>query len=409
VYSENICINQQAGKLKNGVSKELGLAESIANQDNHKDFRILLKIDDSAFNLFIGANDLTQVPFYENWALGLEQLLQKLEKDNVPKFEFIRDNGFGEWYENEMTTKNGVIEKKELYYSNWWAIKQLPESFFIYQYQTEKQAKLIYENESSFPTSKISNCLSSFSDVITSSIEHEGSLIEIKPVNIFEVKINEVLLGFENEDFPNHRDTENHFKQLLKRIFHLIMKNRKMYWFEMSNRKLAYYYTPANLNTLKVKFKYPFRGEKRKTKTKNLLGTYQYKNHWHYAVSVKPILSPIVGYSLKNHLTFSDDGFKSWDDKDKIHSHRRRKAKASKYFNEAWRDFQCAFLNALKNKDDKIEIQLSNSFTLQMTSWTEMYWSDFGYFEPKDKERQGLMSDFYESEDEEDEEELKVE
>jgi hypothetical protein len=38
-----------------------------------------------------------------------------------------------------------------------------------------------------------------------------------------------------------------------------------------------------------------------------------------------------------------------------------------------------------------------------------MYWSDFGYFEPKDKERQGLMSDFYESEDEEDEEELKVE
>jgi hypothetical protein len=139
-----------------------------------------------------------------------------------------------------------------------------------------------------------------------------------------------------------------------------------------------------------------------------LLGTYQHSNFWHYAVSAKPILTPIVGYSLKNHLTFSDNGFKSWDDKDKIHSHRRSKAKLSKYFNEDWRDFHCAFLNSLSNAEGKIEIPLNNSFVLSMSSWPEMFWADFGFLEPWDKERQGLMNDYYEEIESEESDEAKV-
>ena len=406
VYSKNIFQKDSKGeiilgKLKDGVYKEFSFAESISKQKELKDFIALVNIDGSDYNLFIGADRLNQIPFFENWANGLEQVAKKLEKDDIPKFAESRNSGFGNWFENEMTTKNGIVDRKELYYSNWWGIKKLPDSFFIYQFQTDKQAKLIYEKVNEFPISKISNCLSSYDNEINLQIEHEGETIEIKPSAKFEIKVTDVLLGFEGEIFPSHRDAENHFKQLLKRVFHLLMKNRKMYWHEMSNKRLAYYYTPANLTTQKIKFKYPFKTDKVKPKTKNLLGTYQHTTFWHYAVSAKPILSPIVGFSLKNHLTFSDDGFKSWDDKEKIHSHRRKKAKMSKYYNEDWRDFQSAFLNALCNKDGLIEISLSKSFVLSMGAWTEMFWADFGFFEPWDKERQSLLSDYYEEAEEE--------
>ena len=137
------------------------------------------------------------------------------------------------------------------------------------------------------------------------------------------------------------------------------MKKRGMFWYEMANRKLAYFYTPANLRGLKVKYEYPLRGSKRKKKTKNLIGAYKNIWKWHYAVSIKPILFPIIGYSLKNHLTFSDDGFKIWEDKNKIHSHRRSKGKT--FYNEEWRDMFFAFLNGLCNSEGRIEIELKKT------------------------------------------------
>jgi hypothetical protein len=402
VYSKNIFQNNEfgeiiTGKLKDGIYKEYSFAETIGKQQKDLvDFIILMNIDGSDYNMFIGADRTIQIPFYENWALGFEQLTKKLEKDSVHQSEQQRNAPFGNWYENEFKIKNGIIKKKELYYSNWWQINQLPDFFYIYQFQTDKQAKLIYERNNIFPISKISNCLSSFYNEIDLHVEDEEGIVELKLTGKFKISIKDVLLGFEKEKFPTQKDAENHLKQLLKRIFHLLMKNRKMYWHEMSNKKLAYYHTPASLDNLKVKFKYPYKSEKVKPKTRNLLGTYQHSSYWHYAVSAKPILTPLVGYSLKNHLTFSDDGFNSWEDKDKIHSHRRSKSKVSRYFNEDWRDFQCAFLNSLSNSEGKIEIPLNKSFILSMGSWPEMFWADFGFFEPWDKERQSLMNDYYE-------------
>lgn len=400
VYSKNIFQRDQSqemipGRLKDGIYKEFSFAETIGKQNrNLIDFMILMNIDGSNYNLFIGADRTTHIPFFENWAVGFEQLVKKLEKDKTPKIEKNLDLGFGTWYEDQLKIKSGIIPRKELYYSNWWPIKKLPESFYIYQFQTEKQANLIYRKENSYPISKISNCLSSFDNEIDMHVTDEIGTVELKPTGKFSITLSDVLLGYDDEKFPSHRDSENHLKQLLKRVFHLMIKYRKMYWHEMSNKKLAYYHTPASLNNLKVNFKYPYRSKKQ-SKTKNLLGTYQHSSFWHYAVSVKPILTPLIAYSLKNHLTFSDDGFKSWEDKDKIQSHRRSKAKTSKYFNEDWRDFQCAFINSLCNSEGKLEIPLNKSFILTMELWPEMFWADFGYFEPYDKDRQSLLTDFY--------------
>jgi hypothetical protein len=415
VYSKNICQKDQdgnpiLGKLRDGIYKEFSLAESIAKQYTLKDFIILLNIDGADYNLFIGADRLNQITFHENWATGFRQLEKKLKNSGIPKNSSNIDNNFWDWYKNQYVCKNGIISKKELYYSNWWPISQLPEFFYIYQFRSEKQAKEIYGQENRFPISKISNHLSSFEPDLLFEFGEEDNKFTVRPQNIFHIKISDIINGLNSDDFPTQRDAENHLKSLLRRVFHLIMKNRKMFWYEMANKRQTYFYTPANLDSWKVKFEFPFR-PKRKRKTKNLIGTYRRSEYWHYAVSCKPILEPIMAFSLKNHLIFTSDGFDVWKDKEgninkkKIQTHRRSKASISRFFNEEWRDMLLAFINGLK-KDGRIEIRLSKNFVLEMPLITEFFWADFGYDDPYDRIRQGLLSEYevdVEEGDEEDE------
>ncbi|MBS1776384.1 MAG: toll/interleukin-1 receptor domain-containing protein [Bacteroidetes bacterium] len=406
VYSKNIFQkdndgNPIAGKLKDGVYKEYSFAESIGKQNNINDFIVMMNIDASNYNLFIGADRLNQIPFYENWANGFKQLEKKLQKDNVPEKSQEIQTDFGSWYEQQFVCNNGITSKYELYYTNWWDIKQLPEYFYLYQFQSPKQATIIVKQFLDYPISKITNYLSSFEERKEFTIDQDNNTFTIKPQNVFKIKITDVLIGFESNKFPAHRDSENHFKKLLKEVFHKLMKNRGMFWYEMSNKRLAYFFTPANLSLLKTKFEYPYRN-KNKSKTKNLIGKHKSIGNWHFAVSVKPILSPMLAFSLKSHIAFTTDGFqvlkndKNEVDTDKIHSERR--AKGKRMFNEEWRDLFLAFLNALK-KDDKIEISLSSNFVLKMPVVPQNYWADFGYFDPKDKTRHGLLS-MYEFEEE---------
>ncbi|MFA7360489.1 MAG: toll/interleukin-1 receptor domain-containing protein [Candidatus Kapaibacterium sp.] len=412
VYSKNIFQKDNKGdfiigKLKDGIYKEFSFAESIAKSNNLTDFIILLNIDKADYNLFIGADRLNQIPFYNNWAVGLNQLEKKLVKDDVPKNSQFQSTGFGEWYEGHFINPTNITQRYELYYSNWWAIPNLPEHFFIYQFANAKQVNLIIKQNLEFPKSKISNNLSSFQEFSSFEIFQNEETISIKPQYIYKIKVEDVLHGFESNIFPNHKDAENHFKFLLKMVFHQIMKNRGMFWYEMANKRYAYYYTTSNLTNLKVKFKYPYR-KGNIFKMKNLIGKHTSKGKWHYAVSVLPILSPILGFSLKNHITFTNDGLNVWKtdkqeiDKEKIHRERRNKGK--RLFNEEWRDLLLAFINALK-KGEKIEIQLASNFVLEMPFFPEMFWADFGYFDPRDKTRQGLLSmyDFEEDNIEENE------
>ena len=410
VYSKNIFqIDSEGkikeGKLKDGVYKEFSLAESIGKKNNLTDFIIILNIDGSEYNLFIGADRLNQIAFYDNWALGLKQLEKKIVKDETPKKSRTENSDFGEWYETQFITQQRIVSKNELYYSNWWAIPKLPEFFYIYQFNKKEQANQIAKQNLKFPISQITNYLSSFEEYAEFEIKEEDSIIKLKPQSSHKIKIFDVLMGFESASFPNHKDSENHFKQLLKKVFHLIMKRRGMFWYEMSNKRLAYYFTTSNLSTLKVKYQFPYRIS-HKNKTKNLIGKNGTNGNWHYALSVKPILTPILGFSLKNHLTFTNDGLNVWKneknevDTDKIHRERRKKGK--RLFNEEWRDLFLAFLTALK-KDDTIEIKLSANFNLEMPIYPELFWADFGYYDPKDKTRQGILSMYdFEDENEED-------
>lgn len=405
VYSENICFQKQRGKLKGGIEKEKSLAESIAKTNNLPDFTILLNIDGSEYNLFIGADMLNQIPFYENWAAGYSLLLKKLDRDGIhPQNAPVND--FAKWYEDEYILNSGVKPLHELYYDSWWNIKKLPDTFCIYRFVNDTIASHV-QRQCPYPASRITNSVSSFYDTNDFEVEIDGEVGNITPRERHIIKASDAIAAISVETdsttFPNSQDIRNHLTYLLQNVFHQIMRDRHLSWYRMANKKLAYFFTPRQLGQ-PVKFQYSLRNQKKKqSKRKALYGQY-YTSCWHFALSGKPVLSPQTAFSLKSHLVFTHDGQRLWNDKDDMHSARRKKGK--RLFNEDWRDMLFAFLHALCADEDKVTIPLSPSFTLELLPWTNRYHSDFGYTEPKEKDRYDILDYDEESSEEDDDTDL---
>lgn len=404
VYSKNICQRDDfgniiEGKLKDGISKEVSLAESIGKTKSLNDFIILLNVDGAKYNLFIGADRLNQIPFYDNWADGFKQLEKKLRHDEVHK-EHTNITDFGNWYENQFILPNSVHEKKELYYTNWWSIDNLPKSFFIYHFDNKSQADIITKQWYDFPKKGASNNIFTFERKDSFVVQREDEDIEIIPKKIYEIFISDLYNKNISDEFPNQKDCENYLKQLLARVFHEIMKNRGLDWYEMSSKKNAYFHNLKSLPSQKVKYQ-PTNSER--SKTKNLIGKYKSFGKWHYAITARPILFPVLSFNLKSHITFTSDGFKVWEkgnkvDTDRLHSQRR--AKGKRMFNEEWRDIFLAFINSLKINDEII-ISLSSEFDLKMNDFPMQFWADFGYSDPKELRRESVLNiDFNENDDE---------
>lgn len=395
VYSGNILDKNDSSKVKGGIQKEIDLAREVIKQNpDLKDFLTLLHIDQAPYNLFTGSQDLNQIPFNSNWAEGLEVLLKKFQKDSVPKSNTELQTSFSEWYLEHYLIKNPIIEKKELYYTNWWSVEHIPEQFYIFRFTNAEQAKAIHAANKDVLAVINANCITSFEKNINFEILHDNEAIKLEPSEIHEIKISELLLGNEREAFPTKRDSENYFKKLFKRAIHILFRNNKLNWYELANKNLAYYHTVESLPTSKVNFSYPYRPATAKPKLKNLYGKH-FDNKWHFAVSVKPILTPYLGFNVKSHIVFTTDGFKTLEDKDLIHSLRRKKGK--RMFNEEWRDLLLAFINSFKNRENQIPIKVSGNDKIIMKNNVELFWSDYGYYDPKDLERQSIF--IYEDEE----------
>jgi hypothetical protein len=380
IVSKNLC--KEPGKLRKGVADEFRLAESLAKEMTG-DFVIPLKIDNVPYNYFIGLNTYNNISFYNNWAEGLKKLIKKLGKDGVPKQSNPDNRAFANWYENEYTTKHGIIDKKETYYSNWWEIQKLPKYFYIYQYENYEQAKRVFHENKAYPMILTGNSVVTFCEEITEPT-YQTNLDDytIKHLERYDIEIQKVVDGaYKSDVFPTLLDSQNRLKWLLNETFAKLMRDQYLNYHEMSRHARSYYF----LKTYKDKVSFTYKGKK---KTKQLSGRYFTDNFWHAAISGRAQLTPILGYSLKIHILFSNNGVDIWSSKSQLHSARRKKGK--RWFNQEWREILFAIINALKDENGKIEVDLTPSFVLELPDTPFSFTSEQGYIEPQ-KDRQDVL------------------
>lgn len=378
VYSKNIV--DKEGNLRQGIEDELSYAKDQAWQDKLKDFIIPLHLDNSGYGLAIGMPNINHVPFNEDWAEGLRILLKKLKEDGVmPSSQ--PSSSFSDWYKNSYVSNVQVKKRSQTYFSSWIGFKQLPESFYIYRYPTEEEAKQVRDLNDELPINRNSNILTTFEHELRQLPDTTNRLFEVEKhqPEIYKISIQELLSDTAHEDdFPTHTQMLNAFRRLLLCVWNFIMRKRGMLIYEMSGRRFAYYRQVYDLKHKQIEIS-P-RKNKKRAKKKAITG--KHKSYiWHYALSARILTPPLVGYDLKSHIVFSLDGKDALKD-DKI-QHRLRRAKGKSLFNEAWRDMLRAFIKSLKDEYGRIGCYVGyDDLYAELNDETISFLSDYDYIDP---------------------------
>jgi hypothetical protein len=402
VCSENV--KDEKGNLKFGINREIEYATGIARENRLDDFIIPLHLDNSSFNNFISISPINQIPFNHTWSKGFNQLVEKLQKNDVPyNNSENKTSFFSDWYEERYATHCQIEKNKsELMYTSWWKIKNLPDYFYIYRFNTENEAVRARAENNNIPISKIANNLITFEPDLTMPhkfIAADALITEnttIQPVEIIKKAVVDMNTSYESEKFPTSKDTQNYFKSLLAIVYSELFRRHGLWKYQMANNRLAYYLPIDRKKGIeKIKFIYPYSNGS--SKRKSIQGRYKEIGFWHYAVSYKIVLDPFICASLKSHIVFSSDGRAIIEAPKKQQSYRRNKG--SRFFNAEWRDMFLAYIQRFTDLQGKIEISVTeDKQKIAFESWPEMFWSKVGYDDPKTNMSSDKIEDFHEEE-----------
>ena len=134
----------------------------MKKQLNDSQFIIPLHIDSSLSydDVNIELNRLNSINFKKSWADGLQRVVELFEDQSVPKSE-IDYNRVNELWQTISLHDKHPVEKKEVYFSNWFPILKLPKklNFHRLNYAIPKEFDV---RTLPFPAIKYKNCLVSF-------------------------------------------------------------------------------------------------------------------------------------------------------------------------------------------------------------------------------------------------------
>lgn len=373
---------------KSGVLDEWEHCKSIEKQQKINDFIIPVKIDRAPFNARIGLNRRNIVIFENNWATGLKRILKKLRNDNVPR-NSKNSTLLSDWYNNVYTNWSGIDTKfSDTFYSNWIKIPQLHSFVYFYKFQNEKQAEEVLKNNMVYPAFRHGNIIVSFQKSLDYYLTDRG--FEITPIEIMKKAPNDAFNWYENDEFPTYRDFRRLLVRLVNKCFEMYLQSMELLEYELSNSKCYFFQHKEND---KVKGSFSVGTNKHNI---GVTGKY-YEDFWHFAISFKTLLEPELCISIKNHIIFTSDGKKTWNDIKKMHSARRRKGKIM--FNKEWRNQLLAFLSALSNNNSTMSIIIAESKTIELSTIPLLFSADFSYEEPNDEKRLMPVDSYIEEEE----------
>lgn len=378
---------------KDFVKDEFDYAKSIAKDNNLQDFIYPLRISNAPFNARIGLNRYNHFHFYPSWSQGLAKLLKRLHWDGIVAKPTQQSQILTSWVKNTYALDSGIVQETRRYYSNWWAIDQLPATIYVNQYYNERQADAVLKEDTVYPKIRHGNAVVAFEKNIPTICKKEGN-VEVTPTQVYSIAVAEILKGYTRTDFPTYADANSFLKRLLKSSLKNALFGTGLSRHKMSGQQDCFFYKGDKERARKVKANYPGRKTRR-----TLYGRFG-KNYWHWGISFKVLLEPQVCFSLKSHLIFTTNGFKKWDSDEEMFKARRKKGR--QLYNREWRDFLMAMLHSLRDEDGNILLVFDHDTIVNMLPYTISFEAEFDYTEPTKESRISLLSDdFIEEEEEE--------
>jgi len=351
---------------KDGCLRELRLALTVTRSENLHDFIIPLHIDDLPYaETNIELQPYIQVPFEKNWAAGLNQLLTKLEKENVPKSSSVTPTAVNSWWRSQFGADRGVKSEPEEYLSNVFPIVELPESIYFHRL-SQLGGKTLPEVSFAYVQKK--------DYLVTFASKEQTADLATMIEGSFEFETR----AFCNDDGGNRKipiwEARRLVVQILNSSWLKLIQMKKLPTYQFADNVYCFFFPKSLLQDDKIHFdgitKHTYR------KVCGTLG----ERFWHFGLRAKAILYPQPSYVVKPHVLFSDDGETIWESKDRLHRARRKACK--NWWNEEWRDRILATMSWLSNDAKRIAVPFGENASFQVLSWPTAFVSDVSYLDP---------------------------
>ena len=360
-----------------GVLKEIAVAEKIKKGLNDEGFITTLLIDEKLTydNINIALNRLNAIDFKASWISGLRELDKSLTDNKIPKNVTEILNSYN-IYKNIFLSGKNVIERDEIYNSNWFEIISFPQ--YLYFHAISQNDIEIFEKAFPFPVFKYKNYICTFSESIDYSFPENELFDSAKIIKILTL---DIINGRYNSNFISNRDCRNSIIRLMNNGFKIMMKKKGFKTYPLSSKEIGFWFEKNQV-------------EKDKINGVQFVGKIK-DNNWHFGISGLLKLVPFPILILSSHIFFTTDGKVLIASKAKQQSLRIKQGK--NWWNNKWNEKLLNIASYIASSKDKIYIPIGNIENIIVSSSSLKFTSRFSYNTIKDNIHE---EDIFETNDE---------
>lgn len=360
--AKTVVVLSRVAQAKKGVQDEVHLAISVERDPSLllKDFVIPIRIDDLPFNQ-VKANLARKniIDCRENWAVGLQRLLEVLVRDGVPRVDHPSTTMAGACLMYLGEAKQLIAEPEPLV-SNWLEISETPKSLYFHRTPLkDTQVRGQFETFP-FPVYPHSGLVVTFAseEEVNDGLPRFQKAMRDKTVAL------DALLSGKPHSMPNLKwqDGSNIVQALLRSAWDKAMHSNGLLRYELANGRVAWF--PAHGRTEGNWVHYTDVLDKRRRK--QLVG-YSAKRsvYWHYAVEAVPLVFN-SRIALRPHVVFTEDGVKPIEAPAKMQKLRRGFCRS--WWNARWRDLLLAYTTSIADSSDVIELAVGDGQVFEIRS-----------------------------------------
>lgn len=347
---------------KSGPLDELQVAKLAQKTTGARDFIIPLLVDDLPHaEINIQLARLNAIPFSSGWAPGLRQLLEKIEKDGVQKRDSFGPAAVNDWWRSQHGSEQGVLDEPEEYLSNWFPASELPTQVYLHEVEgcrPDDKEGLI---DSQVPACRFSRSIVSFAKANDFKATHTIVRTTAVVTSSFLEGIAKIKL--------DRRQARNILSYLLRDGWERMAVARGLIGYELANNAKCFWFRKDVVPDDKV----TFTGVSGKKTTRQVVGIKHASatkkgvsiRYWHLGLQAKAFLYPFVGYAVKPHVLFSDNGLNLWASKDKLH--RARRSQCKNWWNPRWRDLLLGAANFLSQGAETFPIPMGSDCAIKVS------------------------------------------
>lgn len=358
-------------RLRDGIQKELALANIIKKKIGDEYFVVPMRIDDTSFSDFsIDFIRLNGIDCATNWATGFHSLLKVLERDEVTRTPDRISSSLKAWRQIHQHHTRAISQEKEILQSNRLPIQDVPQEIYFYEFLGSVKANepRAIASDCPLPCTDHHRLLASFADVN----ELQVALGDHLPIKV-RGKLSTIdFLNGRTGDIVGiePRDARNKLSSMVRQAWDMLMEDRGLRPYEMANGKLAWWFPVGLIEDGQLRFT-DFNGKPRRRAVSGTRGKKDGPDgvtvpryYWHLGFTSKPYIGDQSCIILQPRIIISEDGKTPLKSKTRLNSVRR--SLTSMWFNDKWRGLVLGFASWLADNNENFVLPVSNSATFSI-------------------------------------------